>query len=116
MTKPPKSWKTVQRELEDLRRKHGRDRSCVRSFPDLSTPKRGTPCTNLLKGGTPARGEIAGRKPFPVGNLHKSGLQMITPGDDPRAYAGNKVGPSEGYKMLLEVLENPSKEITNDKT
>lgn len=111
--KPPKAWKTVQRELEALRRKHGKDRSCIRSFPDLSSPKRGTPCTNLMNGPTPARGDVAGRKPFPVGNLHKSGLQLITPGEDPRAYAGNKVGPSEGYKMLTDILANPAKEISD---
>lgn len=104
--KKAKSWKTIQKELQALRLKHGKDRSCIRQFPDLSFPKKGTPCTNGMSGSTHARGVIPGAKEFPIGNLHKSGLQLITPGSDPRAFAGSKVTP-DGFQKLLNILRNP---------
>ncbi len=41
-------WKKRLKELQALRAKHGRDRSLVRKFPDLSVEQRTSPTSDRM--------------------------------------------------------------------
>jgi hypothetical protein len=83
-------WETREREIAELRQRHGRDRSLVRGFPDLSVEHNVAPCTNGMSGSCAAREQPSGMKRFPVGHSHKQGLELLTPGSDPKDFGGNK--------------------------
>jgi hypothetical protein len=69
-------------------RRWGRARSVV-SFPDLSTPP--SPVTNGFGVPTPKRPPLPpDAERFPVGNSHKQGLELITPGSRVSDYNGAK--------------------------
>jgi hypothetical protein len=117
MSKPTtKRWRALTQEILMLKKKFGNEYP-HREFPDLSVPKRGTPVTNGMSGSTASKKPIPGRKEFPIGNLHKSGLQMITPGEDARSFNGSKVPPSpkphkpgttSGFEILNEIRKRES--------
>lgn len=84
-------WKKRAKQIEELKAKHGRDRSLVRSFPDLSVEQRTAPLSNrfgpppLLKKETLTA--ILGPE-FTVSHLHKSGYQVLRKSEAP--YFGKK--------------------------
>lgn len=41
-------WKKRLKQIEELKAKHGKDRSRVRSFPDLSVEQRTAPVSNRI--------------------------------------------------------------------
>lgn len=79
--------------LSRLRAKHGSDRSLIRTFPDLTIPPG---YSSLGDGFAPCHGKRPlhpDAKQFPVGHLHKQGLQLITPdaiADGLQFYGGKK--------------------------
>jgi hypothetical protein len=79
-----------QKHIQQLRSKHGKDRSLVREFPDLKVEQRTAPCTNGMRGSTARRVQPPGMKQFPVGHSHKQGLELITPGMDLQWMGGKK--------------------------
>jgi hypothetical protein len=71
-------WKTRLKQIEELRRKHGKQR--YRPFPDLSVEQRTPPCSNSIVAFTSGRKTLPeDAKSFPVGHAHKQGMQLITP-------------------------------------
>jgi hypothetical protein len=84
------NWKKRQKQIEQLRAKHGKDRSLAREFPDLKVEQRPAPCTNGMRGSTARRTQPPGMKQFPVGHSHKQGLELITPGMDLQWMGGKK--------------------------
>jgi hypothetical protein len=86
-------WKKRAAEIEKLRQKHGRDRSKVRSFPDLSVEQRPKVAPLSNRFGPPA---LISREVlqailgpgFTVSHLHKSGYQVLSVKDAP--YFGKK--------------------------
>jgi hypothetical protein len=86
-------WKKRAKQLSELQAKHGRDRSLVRTFPDLSVEQRPgvAPLSNRF--GPPPFLEkkvieaILGPE-FVVSHLHKSGYQVLLKSDAP--YFGKK--------------------------
>jgi hypothetical protein len=86
-------WKKRAKEIESLRAKHGRDRSLVRSFPDLSVEQRTAPTSDRLD--TPPALKrrvlqvILGPE-FVIEHLHKSGYQVFHRKDLPNL-GGRKV-------------------------
>lgn len=99
---PKTNLRRSQKELEKclkqtgvlrLRAKH-RNQSLVLPWPDLSTNSAAYPSINTVKSFSGlVRTLPHGAKPFPVGHLHKQGLQLITPGaikDDLPYYGGKK--------------------------
>jgi hypothetical protein len=77
-------WKKRLAEIEFLRDKYGRGKSRKSPIvaPSLKVDQRGvSPCTNLFGNGrSPKRDLPPDAIEFPIGNCHKSGLQLITPG------------------------------------
>jgi hypothetical protein len=72
-------------------RRHGRARRSLVPFPDLSVPPRHVPDFTKLHNPTPKRPPLpADAIEFPVGNSHKQGLELITPGSSPADYNGAK--------------------------
>jgi hypothetical protein len=84
------NWKKRQKQIRQLRAKHGKDRSLAREFPDLTVEQRTPPCTNGMRGSTARRALPPGMKQFPVGHSHKQGLELITPGMDLQWMGGKK--------------------------
>jgi hypothetical protein len=84
------NWKKRRRQIEQLRAKHGNDRSLAREFPDLKVEQRPAPCTNGMRGSTARRVQPPGMKRFPVGHSHKQGLELITPSMDLQWMGGKK--------------------------
>lgn len=72
-------------------KRHGRGSPReLRPHPDLSV-RPGPPSLGSGFGPTPGRREMPpDARQFPVGNLHKQGLELITPGSDPTHYNGRK--------------------------
>jgi hypothetical protein len=72
-------WKKRVEELNRLRAKHGKDRSLVHSFPDLSVEQRTSPTSNRF--GPPGLKkhhlEAMLGSNFVVEHLHKSGYQVL---------------------------------------
>jgi hypothetical protein len=85
-------WKKRAKEIARLREKHGKDRSLVRSFPDLSVEQRTAPTSDRLN--TPpilkreALVAILGPE-FVISHIHKSGYQVFHKNDLPNL--GRKV-------------------------
>ena len=84
-------WKKRQAELDRLRAKHGKDRSLVRQFPDLSVEQRTSPCSNRFA--PPPTLPIEKLKAilgpeFVVSCLHKSSYQVLLRRELP--FAGKK--------------------------
>lgn len=77
-------WKKRAAELQRLREKHGKDRSLVREFPDLSVEQRTTPCSNRFDTPPTLKKEalelILGPN-FVISHLHKSGYQVLLKSD-----------------------------------
>jgi hypothetical protein len=84
------NWKKRKKEIERLRTKYGKDRSLARAFPNLKVEQQVAPCTNGMRGSTARRVQPSGAKQFPVGNCHKQGLELITPGTDLQWMGGKK--------------------------
>jgi hypothetical protein len=84
------NWKKRQKQIEQLRAKHGKDRSLAREFPDLKVEQRTAPCSNGMRGSTARRAQPPGMKQFPVGHNHKQGLELITSGMDLQWMGGKK--------------------------
>lgn len=82
-------WKKRQQQIEEMRRRHGRDRSLTRTFPDLKVEQRTAPCSNDMakisyaapKEGTSDHGLI-------VDTLHKQGPMVLSKTELP--WAGGK--------------------------
>jgi hypothetical protein len=72
-------WKKRLKELAALRAKHGRDRSLVRKFPDLSVEKRTSPTSDRMGPPGLKREQLAAilGPNFVVEHLHKSGYQVL---------------------------------------
>jgi hypothetical protein len=83
-------WKKRQNQIQNLRAKHGSDRSLAREFPDLKVEQRTAPCSNGMRGGTARRVLPPGMKQFPVGHCHKQGYELIIPGTDLQWMGGKK--------------------------
>jgi hypothetical protein len=83
-------WKKRQKQIEQLKAKHGLDRSLARTFPDLTVEQRTTPTPDSLRGRTPRRARPPGMKQFPIGHSHKQGFELITPGMDLQWMGGKK--------------------------
>lgn len=81
------NWKKRKQQIDELRQKHGRDRSLIRSFPDLSVEQRTASCSNSFS--PTCHWDVkCGRAPgLMVGALNKSCLQVVY---DPTA-VGKKV-------------------------
>jgi hypothetical protein len=81
-------WKKRKAELERLRAKHGKDRSLIRSFPDLSVEQRSrvAPLSNRLSTPPILKKEvliaILGPE-YTISHLHKSGYQVFRKTDAP---------------------------------
>jgi hypothetical protein len=75
-------WSKRAAEIAALRAKHGKRRPNF--MPDLSTEQRTAPCSNVLAP-IHRRVTVGAHHPdaqsFPVGQLHKQGPVLITPGD-----------------------------------
>jgi hypothetical protein len=84
------NWKKRRKQIQQLRRKYGNDRSLVREFPDLTVEQRTAPCSNGMRGSTARREQPPGMRQFPVGHSHKQGLELITPGMDLQWMSGKK--------------------------
>ena len=72
-------WKNRQKEIEKLRKKLKGQRTPI-PFPDLKCESRAAPLSNRV---TPRIGKKelpADAHQFPVGNSHKQGPMLITPG------------------------------------
>jgi hypothetical protein len=83
-------WKKRQAEINRLRAKHGKDRSLVRKFPDLSVEQHTSPTSNRM--GPPGLKKeqlqaILGPN-FVVEHIHKGGYQVLMRSDLP--WAGGK--------------------------
>lgn len=102
-------WKAITENILRISEQFGNEYP-NREFPDLSVPKRGTPVTNGMSGSTAKKPRPQDAKQYPIGNLHKSGLQMITPDEDPRAYNGSKspAGTASGFATLDEIRKRES--------
>lgn len=113
-------WKAITENILRIKREFGNEYP-HREFPDLSVPKLGTPVTNGMSGSTAKKPRPVDAKQYPVGNLHKSGLQMITPDEDPRAFNGSKrtpmwrpekkkpsAGTASGFATLEEIRKRES--------
>jgi hypothetical protein len=79
-------WKKRQLEINQLRAKHGRDRSLVRSFPDLSVEQRTSPTSDRFY--PPPTLSIHQMQAilgpdFVVSHLHKSGYQVLLKCESP---------------------------------
>jgi hypothetical protein len=83
-------WKKRRKQIEQLRAKHGTDRSLAREFPDLRIEQRTASCSNGMRGSTARRVLPPGMKKFPVGHCHKQGLELIIPGTDLQRMGGKK--------------------------
>jgi len=83
-------WRKRRKQIQQLRRKYGNDRSLAREFPDLTVEQRTAPCTNGMRGSTARREQPPGMRQFPVGHGHKQGLELITPGMDLQWMSGKK--------------------------
>lgn len=61
-------------------------------FPNLTCEQRTAPCSNDIPANGPKRSLPADAKTFPIGHLHKQGLQLITEGDrtDLQYFGGKK--------------------------
>lgn len=71
-------WAKRQRELERIRKVRARDgRIQVIPFPDLTVPAQVAPVSNSIPGSVSKRQQPEGAKQFPVGHLHKQGMQLI---------------------------------------
>ena len=78
-------WKKRLEELNRLRAKHGKDRSLVHKFPDLSVEQRTSPTSDRF--GPPSLKKhhleaILGPG-FVVEHLHKSGYQVLLKSEAP---------------------------------
>jgi len=73
-------WKKRLAQIEALKKKHGRDRSLVRSMPDLSVEQRTAPCGNTIGNGI-AKPPMPQDHGLIVDHLHKQGMQVISPSD-----------------------------------
>jgi hypothetical protein len=73
-------WKKRLQELNALRAKHGKDRSLIRKFPDLSVEKKTSPTSDRMGPPPLLKNEhlqaILGPN-FVVSHLHKSGYQVL---------------------------------------
>jgi hypothetical protein len=73
-------WKKRLREIQRLREKHGKDRSLVHTFPDLSVEQRTAPTSNRLDTPPILRKtilEVILGPDFIIEHLHKSGYQVF---------------------------------------
>jgi hypothetical protein len=72
-------WKKRLMELNRLRAKHGRDRSLVRKFPDLSVEQRTSPTSDRFGPSNLKRAQLEAilGPNFVIEHLHKSGYQVL---------------------------------------
>jgi hypothetical protein len=73
-------WKNRLAEINRLRAKHGKDRSLVRSFPDLSVENRTAPTSDRLDIPPVLKKEVLTAilgPEFVISHLHKSGYQVF---------------------------------------
>ena len=82
------SWKRVSRDLERLRAAHGRDRSLLREFPDLSVDRQVPPCTCGMAGPTYRQQPRPSVPHLVVGTPHKQGSMVMPRSELP--WAGGK--------------------------
>jgi len=86
-------WKKRLKQIQELRAKHGRDRSLARSFPDLSVEQRTAPTSDRLDTPPILRKtvlQVILGPDFIVEHLHKSGYQVFHKKDLPNL-GGKKV-------------------------
>ena len=72
-------WKKRLKELQALRAKHGRDRSLVRKFPDLSVEQRTPPTSDRMEPPPILTHEQLSAMLGPsffIQHLHKSGYKV----------------------------------------
>jgi hypothetical protein len=77
-------WKKRAKEIEALKAKHGKDRSLVRGFPDLTVEQRTAPVSNRLSNPPALKKEVLEAilgPEFVVSHLHKSGYQVLLKSD-----------------------------------
>lgn len=82
------AWKRVSRDLERLRAAHGRDRSLLRAFPDLSVDRQAPPCTCGMSGPTYRAQPRPQGHGLLVGTPHKQGSMVMPRSELP--WAGGK--------------------------
>jgi hypothetical protein len=73
-------WKKRALEIEKLKAKHGKDRSLVRTFPDLRVEQSVAPMSNRLDTPPLLKKEVLVAilgEGFVVSHLHKSGYQVM---------------------------------------
>jgi hypothetical protein len=84
-------WKKRAKEIEMLKAKHGKDRSLVRSFPDLTVEHSVAPLSNRLASPPLLKKEVLMvmlGPDFVISHLHKSGYQVMSKREAP--YFGRK--------------------------
>ena len=78
-------WKKRVEELNRLRAKHGKDRSLVRKFPDLSVEQRTAPTSDRFELPRLKRRQLEAilGPDFIIEHIHKSGYQVLLKSDLP---------------------------------
>lgn len=76
----PGPYRTQAEAIAALRRRTPRWKV---PFPDLSVEQRTSPCSDIIAIQSVVcapTAKLSGAKQFPIGNQHKQGLELITPG------------------------------------